>query len=100
MMLAPREIDKLSIYIVAEIARKRRDRGTRLNYEEATAIICEAVLEGARDGRSVAELMMLGRQVVSRDQCMEGVSDMLHLVQIEATFPDGTKLVSVHDPIL
>lgn len=99
MMLAPREIDKLAIFVIAGLARRRRDRGTKLNYEEATALICEAILEGARDGRSVAELMSLGRTVVSRDQCMEGVDELLHLVQVEATFPDGTKLVSVHDPI-
>lgn len=99
MMLAPREIDKLAIYVIADLARRRRDRGTKLNYEEATALICEAILEGARDGKTVAELMSLGRTVVTRDQCMEGVEDMLHLVQVEATFADGTKLVSVHDPI-
>lgn len=100
MMLAPRELDKLHIYVVAELARKRRDRGTKLNYEESIALICEAILEGARDGRSVADLMELGRQVVSKDQCMEGVDALVHLVQIEATFPDGTKLVSVHDPVV
>ena len=99
MMLAPRELDKLAIYVIADLARRRRDRGTKLNYEEATALICEAILEGARDGKSVAELMSLGRTVVTREQCMEGVEDLLHLVQVEATFPDGTKLVSVHDPI-
>lgn len=99
MMLAPRELDKLSIYVIADVARRRRERGTRLNYEEATALICEAVIEGARDGKSVAELMALGRQVISARECMDGVPDLLHLVQIEATFPDGTKLVSVHDPV-
>jgi urease gamma subunit len=99
MMLAPREMDKLAIYVIADLARRRRDRGTKLNYEEATALICEAILEGARDGKIVAELMALGRTVVTRGQCMEGVEDLLHLVQVEATFPDGTKLVSVHDPI-
>lgn len=99
MMLAPRELDKLQIYVVAEIARKRRDRGTKLNASEATALICEAILEGARDGKSVADLMALGRGVVTKDRCMEGVDELLHLVQVEATFPDGTKLVSVHDPI-
>jgi urease subunit gamma len=99
MMLAPRELDKLSIYVIAEVARRRRDRGVSLNYEEAIALICEAILEGARDGKSVAELMSLGRDVVKAEQCMEGVNELLHLVQVEATFPDGTKLVSVHDPI-
>ncbi|MDQ4093112.1 MAG: urease subunit gamma [Actinomycetota bacterium] len=99
MMLVPREIDKLLIYVIADLARRRRNRGTKLNYEEATALICEAILEGARDGRSVADLMKLGREVVNKNECMDGVNEMLHLVQVEATFPDGTKLVSVHDPI-
>ncbi len=99
MMLAPREIDKLYIYQIAELARRRRDRGTKLNYEEAIALICEAMLEGARDGKSVAELMSYGREIVTAEQCMEGVPDLVHVVQVEATFPDGTKLVSVHDPI-
>jgi len=99
MMLAPREIDKLYIYQVAELARRRRDRGTKLNYEEAIALVCEAMLEGARDGKSVAELMSYGREIVTAEQCMEGVPDLVHVVQVEATFPDGTKLVSVHDPI-
>ncbi|MHB1733366.1 MAG: urease subunit gamma [Ferrimicrobium acidiphilum] len=99
MMLAPREIDKLLIYQVAELARRRRDRGTKLNYEEAIALICEVALEGARDGKSVAELMAAGKHVVAASECMEGVADMVHLVQVEATFPDGTKLVSIHDPI-
>jgi len=99
MMLAPREIDKLYIYVIADLARKRQARGLKLNYEEATALICEAILEGARDGRSVADLMSLGKTVLTRNQVMEGVSEVLHLVQVEATFPDGTKLVSCHDPI-
>lgn len=99
MMLAPREMDKLHIYVIAEVARRRRERGVKLNYEEAIALICEAILEGARDGKSVAELMSIGREVVKKSECMEGVAELLHLVQIEATFPDGTKLVSVHDPI-
>jgi urease subunit gamma len=99
MMLAPRELDKLYIYIIAELARKRRARGLKLNYEEATALICEAMLEGARDGKTVAELMSLGKTVLTRADVMDGVPDILHLVQVEATFPDGTKLVSCHDPI-
>lgn len=99
MYLAPRELDKLTIYVVADLARRRRGRGLRLNYEEATALICEAILEAARDGESVAACMSLGREVLTRDDVMEGVPDLLHLVQIEATFDDGTKLVSVHDPI-
>lgn len=99
MMLAPREMDKMHIYALAQLARRRRDRGTKLNYEEAIAIVCEEMLEGARDGKSVAELMAFGRQVVTTEECMEGVSDLVHVVQIEATFPDGTKLVSVHEPV-
>ncbi len=99
MMLAPREIDKLLIYVVADLARKRRGRGLKLNYQEATALICEAILEGAREGKSVAELMSLGKTVLTRDDLMEGALDHLHLVQVEATFPDGTKLVSCHDPV-
>ncbi len=99
MMLTPREMEKLMIYVLAEVARRRRARGLRLNYAEATAVICEALLEGARDGRSVAELMALGREILTEDDVLEGVPEMLTLVQVEATFPDGTKLVSVHEPI-
>jgi urease subunit gamma len=100
MFLSPREQEKLLIYVAADLARRRRDRGLKLNAAEATALIVEALLEGARDGRSVAELMEAGRQVVSRDQVMDGVAEMLPLVQVEATFPDGTKLISCHDPIV
>jgi urease subunit gamma len=100
MMLTPREIEKLQIYVVAELARKRRDRGVKLNYSEAIALISEAILEGARDGKSVSELMALGRTVVTRDQVMPQVPDMVRTVQVEATFADGTKLVSCHDPIV
>jgi urease subunit gamma len=92
-------MEKLWIYVLADLARKRRDRGTLLNYAEAIALISEAILEGARDGRSVPELMDLGRSVVRREQCMEGVSELVPAVQVEATFPDGTKLVTCHDPI-
>ncbi|MFV0523153.1 MAG: urease subunit gamma [Acidimicrobiales bacterium] len=99
MKLAPRELDHLTIFTVAQLARRRRDRGTRLNYEEAIAIICDEILEGARDGRTVAELMSYGREVVTAEQCMDGVPDLVHVVQVECTFPDGTKLVSVHEPI-
>lgn len=99
MLLTPREQEKLMIYVVADLARRRRDRGLRLNVAEATALICEALLEGARDGKSVAELMELGRHVVSREQVMDEVPAMLPVVQVEATFPDGTKLVTVHQPI-
>ena len=99
-MLTPREIEKLYIYVVADLARKRRDRGVKLNYSEAIALISEAILEGARDGKTVSELMALGRTVVSRDQVMDQVPELVRTVQVEATFPDGTKLVSCHDPIV
>jgi urease subunit gamma len=97
--LSPREIDKLYVYIVADLARKRLARGTKLNYSEAVALISEAILEGARDGLSVADCMALGGKVLTRDQVMDGVPELMHLIQVEATFPDGTKLVSCHDPI-
>src|ERR671936_1750412 len=100
MMLTPREIDKLSIYVVADLARRRRARGLRLNVAEATALIAEAILEGARDGRSVPEVMELGRTVLTRAEVMDEVPDMVDVVQVEATFPDGTKLVSCHRPIV
>lgn len=99
MQLTPREKDKLLIAMAAEVARRRLARGVRLNYPEAIALITDAVVEGARDGRSVADMMEAGAQVVRRDQCMEGVPEMIPEVQVEATFPDGTKLVTVHDPI-
>ena len=99
MQLTPREKDKLLISMAAEIARKRRERGVKLNHPEAIALICDAVVEGARDGRSVAEMMQAGATIVTRDECMDGVPDMIPEVQVEATFPDGTKLVTVHNPI-
>ncbi len=99
MQLTPREKDKLLVAMAAEVARKRLGRGVRLNYPEAVALITDAVVEGARDGRSVAEMMEAGAQVVTAEQCMEGVPEMIHEVQVEATFPDGTKLVTVHNPI-
>lgn len=99
MNLAPREIDKLLVYIVADLARKRRDRGLKLNYSEVVALITEAILEAARDGRSVADCMELGRTIVAEDESMPGVREMLPLLQVEATFLDGNKLVSCHDPI-
>ena len=99
MQLTPREKDKLLISMAAEIARKRRERGVKLNHPEAIALICDAVVEGARDGRSVAEMMQAGATIVTRDECMEGVPEMIPEVQVEATFPDGTKLVTVHNPI-
>ncbi|KAA9129958.1 urease subunit gamma [Microbacterium caowuchunii] len=99
MDLSPREIDKLYVYQVAEIARRRRDRGTKLNVSEAQALVTEAILEGARDGKSVAECMELGKKIVTADECMGGVRERIQLLQVEATFPDGSKLVSCHDPI-
>ena len=99
MNLSPREIDKLHIYVVADLAAKRRGRGLKLNYSEACALISEAILEGARDGRSVAECMEIGKQAVSAAEVMDGVREMLPLLQVEAAFVDGTKLVSCHDPV-
>jgi urease subunit gamma len=99
MNLTPREKDKLLISMAAIVAQRRLDRGLKLNYPEAIAILSDFLLEGARDGRSVSELMQLGAQVLTRDQVMEGVPEMIHDVQVEATFPDGTKLVTVHHPI-
>ena len=100
MMLTPRESEKLMVYVAADLARKRQARGLKLNVPESVALITEAILESARDGRTVAEAMELGRQVLTRDEVMEGVPEMVDMVQVEATFPDGTKLVSVHDPIV
>ena len=99
MNLTPREKDKLLVALAAIVARARLARGVRLNHPEAIALITDFVVEGARDGRSVAELMETGAHVVSREQCMEGVPEMIHDIQVEATFPDGTKLVTVHAPI-
>ncbi len=99
MNLTPREKDKLLAAMAAEVARRRRARGVKLNYPEAIALIADFVVEGARDGRSVAELMRDGAGVLGRDDVMEGVADMIHDIQVEATFPDGTKLVTVHEPI-
>mgnify|MGYP001803401640 CR=1 FL=1 len=99
MQLTPREKDKLLVAMAAEVARKRLARGVRLNHPETIALITDFVVEGARDGRSVADLMQDGAQVVSRDQVMDGSAEMIHDVQVEATFPDGTKLVTVHEPV-
>ena len=99
MNLTPREKDKLLVSMAAMVARRRLERGVRLNHPESVALITDFVVEGARDGRSVAELMAEGGQVLPRDQVMEGVAEMIHDVQVEATFPDGTKLVTVHEPI-
>ncbi len=99
MKLSPREKDKLLISMAAMVARNRKERGVKLNYPEAIALISDFVVEGARDGRSVADLMEAGAHVVTRGDCMEGISEIIHDVQVEATFPDGTKLVTVHNPI-
>lgn len=99
MNLTPREKDKLLISMAAMVARRRLERGVKLNHPEAIALITDFVVEGARDGRTVADLMQAGAQVITRDQVMEGVAEMIHDVQVEATFPDGTKLVTVHEPI-
>lgn len=99
MHLTPRERDKLMIVVAADVARRRKGRGVKLNYPEAIALITNEVMEGARDGRSVAELMSHGTTVLTRNDVMEGVAEIIHEVQVEATFPDGTKLVTVHNPI-
>ncbi len=99
MNLTPREKDKLLIAMAATVARRRLERGVKLNHPEAVALITDFVVEGARDGRSVADLMEQGAQVITRAQVMEGIAEMIHDVQVEATFPDGTKLITVHEPI-
>ncbi|NBE54737.1 urease subunit gamma [Streptomyces boluensis] len=99
MQLTPHEQERLLIHVAADVAEKRRARGLRLNHPEAVALITSHVLEGARDGRSVTELMSSGRKLLGRDDVMDGIPEMLHDVQVEATFPDGTKLVTVHEPI-
>ena len=100
MELTPREKDKLLLFTAALLAERRKEKGIKLNYPEAMALISAAILEGAREGKAVAELMASGRAVLSRDDVMDGVPEMIHEVQVEATFPDGTKLVTVHDPII
>lgn len=100
MELTPREKDKLLIFVAAQLAEQRRARGVKLNYPECIALISAAVMEGARDGRTVAELMSAGGRIVAREDVMDGIAEMIHDVQVEATFPDGTKLVTVHDPIV
>ena len=99
MHLTPREKDKLMIVVAADLARRRKDRGVLLNYPESVALITYEVMEGARDGKSVADLMSYGSTILNKDEVMEGISEMIHEVQVEATFPDGTKLVTVHNPI-
>ncbi|PRY69300.1 urease subunit gamma [Halomonas ventosae] len=100
MELTPRDKDKLLLFSAAQLAERRRARGLKLNYPEAVALISFEILEGARDGRSVAELMSFGREILTRDDVMEGVAELVDEVQVEATFPDGTKLVTVHEPIV
>ncbi len=99
MNLTPREQDKLLIFVAAELARKRQARGLKLNYPEAVAIITAEIMEAARDGKSVAEIMSFGTTILSREDVMDGIAEMIHDVQVEATFPDGTKLVTIHDPV-
>ena len=99
MHLTPREQEKLLVVLAADLARRRQARGLKLNYPEAVAILTAEVMESARDGRSVAEIMSSGASILKREQVMEGVPEMIHEVQVEATFPDGTKLVTIHDPI-
>ena len=99
MHLSPREQEKLLVVVAADLARRRRDRGVKLNYPEVIALITAEIFEGARDGKSVAELMSYGTTLVTRDEVMEGVAEMIHDIQVEATFPDGTKLVTVHHPV-
>ncbi|WP_300428365.1 urease subunit gamma [Thalassolituus sp.] len=100
MELTPREKDKLLIFTAALLAERRKERGLKLNYPEAVAFITAAIMEGARDGRTVSDLMGYGRTLLTRDDVMDGVADMIHEVQVEATFPDGTKLVTVHTPVI
>jgi len=100
MELTPREKDKLLLFTAALLAERRKEKGLKLNYPEAMAFISAGILEGAREGKTVAELMDFGRTLLSRDEVMDGIAEMIHEVQVEATFPDGTKLVTVHDPIV
>ena len=100
MFLSPRELDKLHIFMAAELARKRKQRGLKLNHPESVALIADHILEGARDGKSVSELMSSGKNVLKKADVLPGVLDIIHTIQVEATFNDGTKLVTVHDPIV
>ena len=100
MFLLPRELDKLHIFMAAELARKRKQRGLKLNHPESVALIADHILEGARDGNSVSELMSSGKNVLKKDDVLPGVLEIIHTIQVEATFNDGTKLVTIHDPIV
>ena len=100
MMLTPRDMDKLHVFLAAQLAERRRERGLKLNHPEAVALITDHILEGARDGRTVSELMSSGRQVLTANDVLPGVAQLIHSIQVEATFEDGTKLVTVHDPIV
>ena len=100
MMLTPRELEKLNIFVTSELARRRKKRGLKLNHPEAVSILADHILEGARDGKTVPELMSSGKKVLSKDDVLDGVADLIHSIQVEATFEDGTKLVTVHDPIV
>jgi len=100
MNLTPRELDKLHVFMTAELARKRKARGLKLNHPESVTIIADHILEGARDGKSVSDLMSSGKKVLGKDDVLPGVMDIIHTIQVEATFEDGTKLVTVHDPIV
>ena len=100
MMLTPKDLEKLTIFTAAELSRKRKNRGLKLNHPEAMSILADHILEGARDGKSVPELMSSGRTVLSKEDVLPGVAEIIHSIQVEATFEDGTKLVTVHDPII
>ena len=100
MFLSPRELDKLHIFMAAELARKRKQRGLKLNHPESVALIADHILEGARDGKSVSELMSSGKNVLKKDDVLPGVMEIIHTIQVEDTFNDGTKLVTIHDPIV
>ena len=100
MMLTPREQEKLNIFVAAQLAHRRKERGLKLNHPEAVSILADHILEGARDGKSVSDLMSSGKQVLSKDDVLPGVAELIHSIQVEATFEDGTKLVTIHDPIV
>ena len=100
MMLTPRELEKLNVFVTAELSRRRKNRGLKLNHPETVSIIADHILEGARDGRTVPELMSSGRKVLSKNDVLPGVAELIHSIQVEATFEDGTKLVTVHDPVV